>query len=133
MTVVGAGAGAEPGRAWTPPCSCPAPWCSTRLPARSRWTTTDAGGTTSPGPTGAIPVGRYPASGYGLRDMAGNVREWTADHYTAPPGRERGHLHLPPRLPLRRAEGLKRPARAYGDAWLTVGSAAPSTWPRTRA
>jgi formylglycine-generating enzyme required for sulfatase activity len=46
---------------------------------------------------GTSPVERFPANGYGLYDMAGNVWEWTADWFDTPPASTRACCAPPPR------------------------------------
>ena len=53
----------------------------------------------SDGFEGTSPVGTYPANGYGLVDMIGNVWQWTADWYAARHQDHAGHSCCAPRNP----------------------------------
>ena len=59
------------------------PWGSTALPNRAHFSQ-----------EGTCPVMNYPANGFGLYDIVGNVWEWTSSFYKGYPGNEKGSTNF---------------------------------------
>ena len=63
------------------------------------------------------PVGSYPANGFGLFDMCGNVREWCADDYQAYPGLQDSQWQHTEYRPFADPAALQNIKIARGGNW----------------
>jgi formylglycine-generating enzyme required for sulfatase activity len=66
---------------------------------------------------GTSPVGTFPATGFGLYDMAGNVSEWCWDNTDATYFQNRPNPDIDPRGPDISKNGSGRPAKVARSGW----------------
>ena len=74
------------------------------------------------GYAGTSPVGAFPANGYGLHDMAGNVWEWTSDYFRSRHQPDEAKACCVPRNPRVGAEDVRGPTEQIPRRVIKGGS-----------